>query len=247
MTNLVLYRRSGRSRARGRARRAPHAHRQRPRRAARRDAAGDAVRPSSLRHADHRLEPRDRRTVARRRARLLHALLHAGKRHSDRRGRCRRRGRGGARGADTYGKIPARAQAPSRAPSARAAAARRIGWSRSRTKKSNSLRTSGFSSCPPTPRPRRARPRRSRRSRAYAWRRPRQRALRNAGRRGEAGGLRRRLLHGIRARRHALYIYRDAGGRRGAQGSRHRARPRAGEVHRDEHKRGRFAARQDAA
>ena len=67
------HRRDRRARARRGAGRAAHALRRRSERAAQRGGAGRAVHPSPLRHADHRLEPRDRGPRSRGRARLLRA------------------------------------------------------------------------------------------------------------------------------------------------------------------------------
>ena len=100
MTGLVLTDDDRRARARRGARGAAHALRHRPGRAARRSGAGDALHPSPLRRADHRLGPRDRGPRARGRARLLPALLHARERHPDRRRRRRPGGDAEARRGD---------------------------------------------------------------------------------------------------------------------------------------------------
>ncbi len=84
---------------------APHAHRYRSRRAARRGRCGDAVHSPSLRQADHRLDARDRGARPRGRAGLLPPLLHARQR-DPRRGRRRDRRRGSPLAEKTYGTDP---------------------------------------------------------------------------------------------------------------------------------------------
>ncbi len=120
-----------------------------PERAAQRGGAGDALHPSPLRHADHRLGPRDREPQSRGRARLLRALLHAGERHPDRRRRHRRRGGAPPGRAALRQDPPARRGA--RAPSpARARSRSRAGWSSSTTKRSSSRAGSAAISRPRT-------------------------------------------------------------------------------------------------
>ena len=92
MINLVADRRHGRDRARRRPERAARPGREEPRRAPERGAAARPLPQSSLRPADHRLEPRDPGARPADGARFLPSLLHAEQRRA---GRRRRRDAGG--------------------------------------------------------------------------------------------------------------------------------------------------------
>ena len=160
MTNLVLDRRGRDARARRGARGAPHAHRQRPLRAARRgvQAALFAHHPygTPIIGWKHEIEGLDREDALA----YYTPLLYAGERHPRR--RRRRRGRGGR--APRQGDLrqdPGARRAAARAPPAGAAARAPIGSSRSPTRRSSSPRMSSVFLVPVLQRRRRpARPRR---------------------------------------------------------------------------------------
>ena len=171
---------------------------------------GGAVRAPSLRHADHRLDARDRGARPRPRARLLPALLHARERDPGRRRRRRRRTRCARLADDTYGRVAPFGERPVAAPAARARSARRPPH--------RGRRPEGRAADPaaplPAPSSRTAQaarfacaraPRRGARRRPDLLSLPQARA--GARRRGEC----RRLVHGLADRRHALLDLRRAG------------------------------------
>ena len=187
---------------------------------------------------------RDRGPRARGRARLLRALLHAGERDPDRRRR-RRAGRG-ARLAERITARSARA-ATRRSAAGRGSRSRSPAPRRRHRREGRAAELAALLSRPALCDRRARRVRSARGARPSHRRRPDRAALPQAGGGRKEGGRRRRLLHGLGARRHALLPLRHARHRRRLAGSRRRVRSRARRLARRRRRRRRARARQDPA